>query len=170
MDPPHGWNLRPVAEPVSYYDTGTRQWTSGSFDTAMKSEHPAVVSDTAASALPPPLSLRQRSMGVRPRRPMTLGTACGALEDGAERVGRGAWRDCTRDGEGRSGRGHDHGHGEEEAGVTILSVSSRRTRWTPESWPGSKLKIRFWPATTKRRGGSTGCGLSLGSERLLTRG
>ena len=50
MDPPHGWNLRPVAEPVSYYDTGTRQWTSGSFDTAMKSEHPAVVSDTAASS------------------------------------------------------------------------------------------------------------------------
>ena len=43
----HGWNLRPVAEPVSYYDTDTRQWTSGSFDTAMKSEHPAVVSDTA---------------------------------------------------------------------------------------------------------------------------
>ena len=33
-----------------------------------------------------------------------------------------------------------------------------------------KLKIRFWPATTKRRGGSTGCGLSLGGERLLTRG
>ena len=24
--------------------------------------------------------------------------------------------------------------------------------------------------TTKRRGGSTGCGLSLGGERLLTRG
>ena len=52
MDPPHGWNLRPVAQPVSYYDTGTRQWTSGSFDTAMKSEHPAVVtsSDTPAAA------------------------------------------------------------------------------------------------------------------------
>ena len=52
MDPPDGWNLRPVAEPVSYFDTGTRQWTSGSFDTAMKSEHPAVVtsSDTPAAA------------------------------------------------------------------------------------------------------------------------
>ena len=36
------------------------------------------------------------------------------------------------------------------------------------SWPGSKMKIRFWPATTQRRVGSTGCGLSLGSERLLT--
>ena len=52
MDPHDGWNLRPVAEPVSYYDTDTRQWTSGSFDTAMKSEHPAVVtsSDTPAAA------------------------------------------------------------------------------------------------------------------------
>ena len=52
MDPHDGWHLRPVAEPVSYYDTDTRQWTSGSFDTAMKSEHPAVVtsSDTTAAA------------------------------------------------------------------------------------------------------------------------
>ena len=52
MDPHDGWNLRPVEEPVSYYDTDTRQWTSGSFDTAMKSEHPAVVtsSDTPAAA------------------------------------------------------------------------------------------------------------------------
>ena len=52
MDPHDDWNLRPVAEPVSYYDTDTRQWTSGSFDTAMKSEHPAVVtsSDTPAAA------------------------------------------------------------------------------------------------------------------------
>ena len=54
----------------------------------------------------------------------------------------------------------------QKAKHTILSVSSRRTRWTPESWPGSRLKIRFWPATTKRRGGSTGCGLSLGRGQL----
>ena len=52
MDPHDGWRLRPVAEPVSYYDTGTGQWTSGSFETALKSEHPAVVtsSDTTAAA------------------------------------------------------------------------------------------------------------------------
>ena len=53
MDPHDGWNLRPVAEPVSYCDTDIRQWTSGSFDTAMKSEHPAVVtsSDTPGRCL-----------------------------------------------------------------------------------------------------------------------
>ena len=52
MDSHDGWRLRPVAEPVSYYDTGTGQWTSGSFETALKSEHPAVVtsSDTPAAA------------------------------------------------------------------------------------------------------------------------
>ena len=36
------WQLRPEAQPVSYYDRMTGQWTSGSFDTAVKSEHPAV--------------------------------------------------------------------------------------------------------------------------------
>ena len=36
------WRLRPEAQPVSYYDRMTGQWTSGSFDTAVKSEHPAV--------------------------------------------------------------------------------------------------------------------------------
>ena len=28
------WQLRPEAQPVSYYDRMTGQWTSGSFDTA----------------------------------------------------------------------------------------------------------------------------------------
>ena len=42
MDPPGGWNLRSDAQPVSYFDARTGQWTSGSFDTAVKSEHPAV--------------------------------------------------------------------------------------------------------------------------------
>ena len=41
MDSHDGWRLRPVAEPVSYFDAATRQWTSGSFETAVKSEHPA---------------------------------------------------------------------------------------------------------------------------------
>ena len=53
MDPHDGWHLRPVAEPVSYYDTGTGQWTSGSFETAVKSEQrPAVVtsSDSTTAA------------------------------------------------------------------------------------------------------------------------
>ena len=51
MDPGE-WRLRSEAEPVSYYDTDIRQWTSGSFETALKSEHPAVVtsSDTPAAA------------------------------------------------------------------------------------------------------------------------
>ena len=44
MDSQGGWHwqLRPEAQPVSYYDRMTGQWTSGSFDTAVKSEHPAV--------------------------------------------------------------------------------------------------------------------------------
>ena len=52
MDAPDGWRLQPVAEPVSFFDAATRQWTSGSFETAVKSEHPAVVtsSDTTAAA------------------------------------------------------------------------------------------------------------------------
>ena len=52
MDSHDGWRLQPVAEPVSYFDAATGQWTSGSFETAMKSEHPAVVtsSDTTAAA------------------------------------------------------------------------------------------------------------------------
>ena len=53
MDPPDGWNLRPVAEPVSYFDAATGQWTSGSFETAVKSEQrPAVVtsSDSTTAA------------------------------------------------------------------------------------------------------------------------
>ena len=52
MDSHDGWRLQPVAEPVSYFDAATRQWTSGSFETAVKSEHPAVVtsSDTTAAA------------------------------------------------------------------------------------------------------------------------
>ena len=40
MDPGE-WRLRSEAEPVSYYDTDIRQWTSGTFDFAVKSEHPA---------------------------------------------------------------------------------------------------------------------------------
>ena len=52
MDSRVSWRLQPVAEPVSYFDAATRQWTSGSFETAVKSEHPAVVtsSDTTAAA------------------------------------------------------------------------------------------------------------------------
>ena len=42
MDSQDGWRLRPEAQPVSYLDPRTGQWTSGSFDTAVKSEHPAV--------------------------------------------------------------------------------------------------------------------------------
>ena len=91
MDPPDGWNLRPVAEPVSYYDTDTRQWTSGSFDTAMKSEHPAVVtsSDTPAAASSAFAAAAQH-MGVRPRRPMTLGTACTVQAGPCQRRRRGS--------------------------------------------------------------------------------
>ena len=40
MDPAE-WRLRSEAEPVSYCDPQTRQWTSGTFDFAVKSEHPA---------------------------------------------------------------------------------------------------------------------------------
>ena len=40
MDPGE-WRLRSEAEPVSYYDTDIRQWTSGTFDFAVKSEQPA---------------------------------------------------------------------------------------------------------------------------------
>ena len=55
MDSHDGWRLQPVAEPVSYFDAATRQWTSGSFETAVKSEkRPAVVtspdSTTAAAS------------------------------------------------------------------------------------------------------------------------
>ena len=52
MDSHDGWRLQPVAEPVSYFDAATGRWTSGSFETAVKSEHPAVVtsSDTPAAA------------------------------------------------------------------------------------------------------------------------
>ena len=51
MDAPVGWCLRPVAEPVSYLDPRTGQWTSGSFETAVKSEqHAAVVTSPAAAA------------------------------------------------------------------------------------------------------------------------
>ena len=56
MDPADSWRLRTVAEPVSYYDTDIRQWTSGSFDTAVKSEHPAARS-SGVSASPEPGSL-----------------------------------------------------------------------------------------------------------------
>ena len=55
MDSHDGWRLRPVAEPVSYFDARTGQWTSGSFETAVKSEkRPALqmgaVRTAAASA------------------------------------------------------------------------------------------------------------------------
>ena len=43
MDSQDGWRLQPVAEPVSYYDRMTGQWTSGSFETAVKSEQRAAV-------------------------------------------------------------------------------------------------------------------------------
>ena len=36
------WQLRPEAQPVSYLDPLLGQWVSGSFDTAVKSEHRAV--------------------------------------------------------------------------------------------------------------------------------
>ena len=36
------WQLRPEAQPVSYLDPLSGQWVSGSFDTAVKSEHGAV--------------------------------------------------------------------------------------------------------------------------------
>ena len=36
------WQLRPDAQPVSYLDPSSGQWVSGSFDTAVKSEHGAV--------------------------------------------------------------------------------------------------------------------------------
>ena len=61
MDSHDGWRLQPVAEPVSYFDAATGQWTSGSFETAMKSEHPAVVTssdeeEVSTSHLPIPLA------------------------------------------------------------------------------------------------------------------
>ena len=40
MDPAE-WRLRSEAEPVSYCDPQTQRWTSGNFDFAVKSEHPA---------------------------------------------------------------------------------------------------------------------------------
>ena len=40
MDPGE-WRLRSEAEPVSYCDPQTQRWTSGTFDFAVKSEHPA---------------------------------------------------------------------------------------------------------------------------------
>ena len=46
MDSHDGWRLRPEAEPVSYFDFRTGRWTSGSFETAVKSEHPAVVTSS----------------------------------------------------------------------------------------------------------------------------
>ena len=57
MDAPHGWRLQPVAQPVSYYDRMTGQWTSGSFDTAVKSEQPAARRSSGVSASPEPGSL-----------------------------------------------------------------------------------------------------------------
>ena len=41
MDAADGWRLRPTAQPVSYLEPLSGQWISGSFDTAVKSEHPA---------------------------------------------------------------------------------------------------------------------------------
>ena len=57
MDSQHGWRLRPEAQPVSYYDRMTGQWTSGSFDTAVKSEQPAARRSSGVSASPEPGSL-----------------------------------------------------------------------------------------------------------------
>ena len=50
MDSQDGWRLQPVAEPVSYYDRMTGQWTSGSFETAVKPEQRAAVEVTSPAA------------------------------------------------------------------------------------------------------------------------
>ena len=50
MDSQDGWRLRPEAQPVSYLDPRTGQWTSGSFETAVKSEQGAAVVTSPAAA------------------------------------------------------------------------------------------------------------------------
>ena len=64
MDPGE-WRLRSEAEPVSYYDTDIRQWTSGTFDFAVKSE------DSAA-----------RSPGVQPQATAGQPGSLGGLRQG----------------------------------------------------------------------------------------
>ena len=70
MDAPDGWRLRPTAQPVSYLEPLSGQWISGSFDTAVKSEHPAARSSGVqpqATAGQVPEQLPLDCVGIMPR-------------------------------------------------------------------------------------------------------